>query len=175
MAATAAEPAPAGLVIRPATAADRIALDEQELGLNLFENALVGDRNLTAAGSTAAMDKLHQRVANSRGVVLVAEISGAVVGHLVLAFERFGPYVREELRDYALVADLFVRADHRGRGIGRALITEAERRAIERAMPRILLGVVHGNHAAERSYRRQGFRDYALELVKELPAQGGGG
>ncbi len=158
------------MIIRPATPADRAALDEQELGLNLFENDLVGDRNTTAAGATAAMDRLHQRATDSGGVILVAERDGAVIAHLVLAFERFGPYVREELRDYALVADLFVRAAHRGRGIGRALIAEAERRAIERNMPRILLGVVHGNHAAERSYRRQGFRDYALELIKTLPS-----
>jgi len=169
MAATEAEGAPAGLVIRPATAADRKALDEQELGLNLFEDALVGDRNITAAGGTAAMDLLHQRAADSDGVVLVGEIGGAVIAHLVLTFERFGPFVREDLRDYALVADLFVRAAHRGGGIGRALIAEAERRAIARGMPRIMLGVVHGNRAAERSYRRQGFRDYALELVKDLP------
>jgi GNAT superfamily N-acetyltransferase len=161
------------LVIRPATPADRAALDEQELGLNLFENALVGDRNITPAGGVAAMDRLHQRATDSGGVVLVAEIAGAVIGHLVLAFERFGPYVREELRDYALVADLFVREPHRGQGIGRSLIAEAERRAIERGMPRIMLGVVHGNHAAERSYRRQGFQDYALELIKTLPARTG--
>jgi GNAT superfamily N-acetyltransferase len=173
MAATEAEPLPAGLIIRPATAADRAALDEQELGLNLFENALVGDRNVTAAGGTAAMDRLHQRAEDSQGVVLVAELHGAVIAHLVLTFERFGPFVREELRDYALVADLFVREAHRGRGIGRLLIAEAERRAIARGMPRILLGVVHGNHAAERSYRRQGFGDYALELVKDLPARRG--
>lgn len=174
MAATAAEPGPAGLVIRPATAADRVALDEQELGLNLFEDALVGDRNVTAAGASAAMDRLHQRAADSDGVVLVAETDGAVIGHLVLAFERLGPYVREELRDYALVADLFVREVHRGRGVGRALVAEAERRAIARGMPRMMLGVVHGNRAAERSYRRQGFRDYALEMVKDLLPRGGG-
>jgi GNAT superfamily N-acetyltransferase len=161
------------LVIRPATAADRPALDEQELGLNLFENALVGDRNTTPEGGVAAMDRLHQRAADSGGVILVAEIAGAVIGHLVLAFERFGPYIREELRDYALVADLFVREPHRGQGIGRALVAEAERRAIERGMPRILLGVVHGNVAAERSYRRQGFQDYALEMIKPLPRRPG--
>ena len=161
------------LTIRPATAADRAALDEQELGLNLFENALVGDRNITPAGGVAAMDKLHQRAEDSQGVVLVGEIGGAVIAHLVLTFERFGPFLREGLRDYALVADLFVREPHRGRGVGRALIAEAERRAIERGMPRIMLGVVHGNVAAERSYRRQGFGDYALELIKPLPARGG--
>jgi GNAT superfamily N-acetyltransferase len=161
------------LTIRPATPADRAALNEQELGLNLFENALVGDRNTTPQGGVAAMDRLHQRAADSGGLVLVAVIDGAVIGHLVLAYERFGPYVREDLRDYALVADLFVREPHRGKGVGRALIAEAERRAIERGMPRIMLGVVHGNHAAERSYRRQGFQDYALELIKPLPARGG--
>jgi GNAT superfamily N-acetyltransferase len=173
MAATGAEALPAGLAIRPATPADRAALDEQELGLNLFENDLVGDRNITAAGGIAAMDRLHQRAEDSRGVVLVAERDGAVIAHLVLTFERFGPFVREELRDYALVADLFVRQAHRGQGIGRALIAEAERRAVARGMPRIMLGVVHGNHAAERSYRRQGFRDYAIELVKDLPGRSG--
>jgi len=173
MAATGADATAADVVIRPATAADRTALDEQELGLNLFENALVGDRNTTAEGGVAAMDRLHRRAAESGGVVLVAEIGGAVIGHLVLAFERFGPYVREELRDYALVADLFVRAAHRGRGVGRALIGEAERRAVARGMPRMVLGVVHGTHTAERSYRHQGFRDYALEMVKDLTVRGG--
>ncbi len=154
--------------IREATAADRPALDEQEQLLNLFENPFIHDRNLTRAGATAAMDRLHQRAADSGGAVLVAELDGAVIAHLVLTFERAGHYVREELRDHALVADLFVREAHRGRGIGRALIAEAERRAIARGMPRIILGVVHGNAAAERSYRRQGFTDYVLEMVKPL-------
>jgi GNAT superfamily N-acetyltransferase len=157
------------MLIREATGADRLALDEQEQLLNLFENPFSGDRDLTRAGATAAMDRLHQRAADSRGAVLVAELDGAVIGHLVLTFERMGPFVREELRDYAYVADLFVRQAHRGRGIGRALIAEAERRAIERGMCRIMIGVLHGNREAERSYRSQGFADYAIELVKDLP------
>ena len=45
------------LTIRPATAADRAALDEQELGLNLFENALVGDRNTTAEDIAASGER----------------------------------------------------------------------------------------------------------------------
>ena len=60
---------------------------------------------------------------------------------------------------------------HKARGLGslEAVVKAPGTLAIERGMPRILLGVVHGNIAAERSYRRQGFQDYALELVKPLP------
>jgi GNAT superfamily N-acetyltransferase len=156
------------MIIREATQSDRTALDEQEQLLNLFENPFSGDRELTRAGAVAAMDRLQQRASENGGAVLVAEIDGAVIGHLVLTFERMGPFVREELRDYAYVADLFVREAHRGRGVGRALIGEAERRATARGMKRILLGVLHGNTGAERSYRRQGFTDYGLELAKPL-------
>jgi GNAT superfamily N-acetyltransferase len=160
------------MIIREAKLSDRAALDEQEQLLNLFENPFSDDRALTRASATAAMDRLQQRAAENGGAVLVAEIDGAVIGHLVLTFERMGPFVREELRDYAYVADLFVRQAHRGHGVGRALIAEAERRAMARGMPRILLGVLSGNHAAERSYRRQGFTDYALEMTKTLPPRG---
>jgi GNAT superfamily N-acetyltransferase len=156
------------MIIREAKPSDRTALDEQEQLLNLFENPFSGDRELTRVGAVAAMDRLQQRAGENGGAVLVAEIDGAVIGHLVLTFERMGPFVREELRDYAYVADLFVREAHRGHGIGRALIAEAERRAIARGLKRILLGVLHGNTSAERSYRRQGYADYALEMVKTL-------
>lgn len=155
--------------IRHALPSDRVALDEQEQGLNLFEDRLVGDRQTTRAGAVAAMDRLLERAGENGGAVLVAETGGAVVGHLVLTFERFGPFIREELRDYAYVADLFVREAHRGGGVGSALIAEAERMAIARGMKRILLGVVHGNTRAERAYRYLGYSDYALEMVKPLP------
>ena len=114
------------------------------------------------------MDRLIERASENGGTILVAELDGAVVGHLVLTFERMGPYIRDDLRDHALVADLFVRAALRGQGIGTALLAEAERLAIARGMKRILLGVVHGNTGAERAYRRQGYRDYALEMIKDL-------
>ena len=158
------------LVIRLATDADRPALDEQEQGLNLFENQLLGDRQCTRAAAAAAMDRLIQRATDTGGGGLVAELNGAVVGHLVLTFERMGPYIRDDLRDHAHIADLFVRAAQRNQGIGTALMAEAERRAIARGVPRITLGVVHGNTGAERAYRRAGYRTYALEMVKDLSA-----
>ena len=116
------------------------------------------------------MDRLVERAGENGGTILVAELDGAVVGHLVLTFERMGPYIRDDMRDYAHIADLYVRAALRSQGIGTALINEAERLAIARGMKRILLGVVHGNTNAESAYRRQGYHAYALEMTKDLPA-----
>ncbi len=153
-------------VIRPATPADRAALDEQAQALNVFEEPFAHDRRLDLAGGSESAATLLERTANG-GALLVAEIDGTVVGHMALWFERMPPFVREELRDYAYLGDLFVREAHRGRGLGRALVAEAERLARARGVARILLGVLPGN-PAEALYRRLGYRTYAVELAKDL-------
>jgi len=153
-------------VIRPATPADRPALDEQAQALNVFEEPFSHDRRLDLAGGVESVATLLERTANG-GALLVAEIDGAVVAHMALWFDRMPPFVREELRDYAYLGDLFVREAHRGQGIGRALVAEAERLARARGVARILLGVLPGN-PAEALYRRLGYRTYAVELAKDL-------
>lgn len=155
------------LLIRPATEADRPALDEQAMLLNRFEEPFAGDRRMDAAGGAEAVSHLRETVAKSAGAMRVAELDGAVVGHMVMWFDRFPPFVRADLRDYAYLGDLFVREAHRGRGIGAALIAEAEAIARARGVPRILLGVLTGN-PAEGAYRRLGYRPYALEMIKDL-------
>ncbi len=154
------------LVIRPATEADRAALNEQAQALNVFEEPFSHDRRLDLQGGVESVATLLDRTANG-GALLVAELEGAVVGHMALWFDRMPPFVREELRDYAYLGDLFVREPHRSQGIGRALIAEAERLARARGVKRILLGVLPGN-PAEAVYRTLGYRTYAIELAKDL-------
>ena len=136
--------------------------------LNLFEEAIAHDRRLDLTGGAATIDRLFERVAECDGAVVVAEWQGAVIGHMFLVFDRMGPYVREDRRDYAMVADLFVRTAHRGRGVGQALLAEAERLATARGVPRLMIGVLSGNDKAVRAYRHYGFSPYALELSKDL-------
>jgi GNAT superfamily N-acetyltransferase len=155
------------LLIRPATAADRPALDEQAMLLNRYEEPFAGDRRMDAAGGVEAVSHLRETVAKSSGEMRVAELDGTVVGHMVMWFDRMPPFVRAELRDYAYLGDLFVREAHRGKGIGAALIAEAEAIARARGVRRILLGVLTGN-PAEAAYRKLGFRGYALEMIKDL-------
>ena len=55
------------------------------------------------------------------------------------------------------VHDLAVRPGHRGRGIGRLLLEEVERRATARGSSKITLEVHESNKGAMRLYRRFGF------------------
>lgn len=156
------------VVIRPAEPRDRDVLIEQFLGLNLYEEAIAGNRRTDRPGAEASLDAALDRVAANGGVALVAERDGAVVGHLFLVFERDAVYVREELRAHAHVSELYVGSLARGAGIGTALLREAERRTLERGLRRLTIGVLAGNVVAERLYVRLGFRPHAIELEKPL-------
>jgi ribosomal protein S18 acetylase RimI-like enzyme len=69
------------------------------------------------------------------------------------------------------VHDLAVLPEHRGRGIGRSLLEEVERRARARGAGKLTLEVRDSNHGAKRLYRRFGFGPWdppTLFVTKEL-------
>jgi ribosomal protein S18 acetylase RimI-like enzyme len=70
------------------------------------------------------------------------------------------------------VHDLAVLPDHRGRGVGRRLLEEAERRARVRGSSKLTLEVHATNEAAIHLYRRFGFGPWdtpTLFVTKPLP------
>ena len=154
--------------IRPARPGDHDALVEQYLGLNLHEDPLTHDRVTDRAGAEESLAAAEAWVAKSNGVVLVGEVDGRVVGHLFLTFEQSPPFVRNEMRAYAYIAELFVRAEARRMGVARALLEEAERIARARGVSRIMVSAIAGNESAETTYDRAGFAPYATELIKRL-------
>jgi GNAT superfamily N-acetyltransferase len=156
------------ILIRPAHAGDHDALVEQYLGLNLHEDPITHDRVIDRAGAAESLAVAEAWVAKSDGAVLVAEVEGRVVGHLFLTFEQSPPFVRAELRAYAYIAELFVRAEARRMGVARALLAEAERMARARGVSRIMVSALVGNGSAEATYDRAGFSPYATELIKKL-------
>lgn len=84
-----------------------------------------------------------------RGTTFIAERSGAAVGLVVL----------EENADRSLhVAAIAVVEEHRGVGVGRALIQAAERHARSRGAPRIRLVTADSNLPALQLFLRCGFR-----------------
>lgn len=93
---------------------------------------------------------------SSHAAVLVAEVEGEVVGRLSISRDTH-PASRH-------VADLglLVSRSHRRRGIGRALMAEAEAWAVETGISKIELHVFPHNRAAIALYRSLGYEKEGL-------------
>ncbi len=157
-----------GLHIRASRREDNDALLEQFLGLNRHEAAIAGDRRTDLAGAAESLAAARDDIARYGGAALVADLDGRVVGHLFLIMRQEAVYVREHLRFYAYVTDLYVRPEARGSGVATALMQEAERIAAARGMRRLMVGVLAGNGPAEALYAGLGFAPHAIELVKAI-------
>jgi GNAT superfamily N-acetyltransferase len=159
---------PLEVVIREASAEDDPVLVSQFLALNVHEEAISRDRRTDHAGAVEALAAAWRGVRESDGHALVAECDGCAVGFLFLQFRDDAIFVREELRPYAYVSELFVSEAARGAGVGAALMLEAERLAAVRGIRRLMVGVLAGNAVAERLYARLGFAPHAIEMMKAV-------
>ncbi len=92
-------------------------------------------------------------MSHPNALVLLAFVAGDPVGTAVCLW-GFSTFAGKRLIN---IHDLAVLPDFRGRGVGRALLAEVERRARERDCCRITLEVNDANDGAKRLYEATGF------------------
>jgi len=97
---------------------------------------------------------------------LVAEIEGAVAGVAGVALSR--QYERGGI--YGRLALLAVSEDKRHRGVGRALVTEAEAWAAAEGAGLMIVSSGHHRHDAHRFYERAGYESTGLRFMKRIGA-----
>jgi GNAT superfamily N-acetyltransferase len=153
--------------IRPFEATDREAAVELFIQLNRHEFAITGDRRTDLGGAEFCVEDMVHAVEQG-AVALVAENAGLVVGLLVWVAHTDEAYMAETARRHGSVQDIVIADVHRGKGIGQALLAEAERLTREAGMRRLKLTVLSGNDVAVDAYGRFGFRDYARVMVKDF-------
>jgi GNAT superfamily N-acetyltransferase len=93
--------------------------------------------------------------------VLIAELRGAPVG-FALFFHNFSTFLG---RRGIYLEDLFVQPEHRGRGIGLALLRRLATLCVERDCGRLEWAVLHWNETAIRFYEGLGaapMRDWSV-------------
>lgn len=138
--------------IRPATAADLPAI------LDLYNEVIARTDAVYMEDPVTLEERVqwHERSVAGGWPVLVAEVDGSVVG-----FGSIGPF--REKSGYRSTGEhsLHVRADVRGRGIGKilllALVAEAERIGLH-----VLVGAIDaGNTVSLALHARQGFTETA--------------
>src|SRR5208337_2524692 len=74
------------VLIRPAEEEDHDVLVAQFQALNVFEEAISGDRRTDRAGAIDSLAEAWRQVRETDGSALVAERDGDVIGHIFLLF-----------------------------------------------------------------------------------------
>jgi GNAT superfamily N-acetyltransferase len=155
------------ITIRDYLETDRDAAIGLFLELNRHEAAITGDRRIDVGGAVYCVDDMKNDIAGG-GAIRVAEWHGVVAGLLVWLISEVAPYLDAPLRRHGVLQDLVVATAYRGKGIGAALLADAERLTRDAGLPRIKLTMLAGNDEAARAYARAGYRAYAEVLVKPL-------
>jgi ribosomal protein S18 acetylase RimI-like enzyme len=119
----------------------------------------------------AYVEFLFERCARWRGKLFVAEIGEAIVGFVGVLTTVPPDSPDESQSEYAYISDLVVLPAHRRRGVGSALLQRAEAFARANGATTLRIGVLAANAAARELYRRRGFSDYHVQLVKTLGAE----
>jgi ribosomal protein S18 acetylase RimI-like enzyme len=154
--------------IRPASPADVRAIGRLGATLVRLHHDLDEKRFLEATPNTEQgyASYVRSQLANREMVVLVAERDGEVVGYTFAGIEGVD-YM--SLRGPAgVLHDLVVDPDHRGLGIGRALLDATITALATLGAPRVVLSTAERNEAAQRLFARAGFRRTMIEMTREL-------
>ncbi|MEM2739991.1 MAG: GNAT family N-acetyltransferase [Candidatus Bathyarchaeia archaeon] len=101
------------------------------------------------------------------GSILVAEDSGIPVGFIASRSYSF-PFKLQRPDRYAVITDLYVLPEYRGRGMGRRLLEECISRLKARGYSRVRLSVWVGNRRAIKLYGSVGFKPKMIVMERGL-------
>jgi GNAT superfamily N-acetyltransferase len=149
------------LLIRPAEAADVPLIAELIRGLARFEKL---EHEVTMTEERLAENLFGQ---HRYAETLIAEEAGVSVG-FALFFHNFSTFLAQP---GIYLEDLFVIPEHRGRGIGRALLRQLARVAVERGCGRLEWSVLDWNRDAVDFYERLGARPNSEWTVYRLAGE----
>ena len=132
--------------IRTANQKDIPAMAELLHELFAIETDFSPDFGLQSRGLSLLLNQDNSRI-------FVAELEETIVGMCTIQIH----ISTAKGREVGIVEDVVVDIDHRGKGIGSALLRTLEEWAIERGLVRLQLLVDRDNHPAWGFYRRQGW------------------
>jgi ribosomal protein S18 acetylase RimI-like enzyme len=114
------------------------------------------------------LEFMFKRVEERGGAVFVVEAEGRIVGFACLWLRNPEDVMMNVPGEYAVVSDLVVLPEFRGRRLGYELLRTAEDYARAHGATRLKIGVLARNESARRLYVNFGFEESAVFLSKEL-------
>jgi len=119
------------------------------------------------ANRSRIREDLVRRIITGEVLVARGDVDGS--GN-VAGFVSFGLETKRYDHDVqrGVVYNLYVRPEYRNEGVGRELLTEAERRLAENGVDLVSLQAMAENDAARRFYERLGYQPHRVELEKPI-------
>ena len=153
--------------LRPATPADLSTVSELAEHLAAIHHEAWPSVFAPASGS--GRDDAHwlASITGNGRIALVAELNGSIAGFVALAVDTETHSLFQPVR-YARVNSICVATWARGKGVGRALMQEAEAWAMAQKASEVRLVVWAFNQAALRLYEEIGYTLRAHALGKVL-------
>lgn len=156
-------------IVRPYNTRDLSALVRLVRELQAHEAALFDRMKPAEAMGAWYVDLLEKWNREEEGTVLIAEENGEVVGYATILTNVVEDGTGDEVSyAYARVGDLVTSETARGRGIGKLLLEECERRARLAGRDELRITVLAKNERARDVYRRFGFDDLLVDMSKKL-------
>lgn len=121
-----------------------------------------GSQILAAENRARIRERILRHTVNDTLLVAREE---EVVGFVTVEHEG-GTYAQDDTR--GVVTNLYVRPEHRGEGVGSALLGAAENRLRDLGVDAVALEVMADNGDARRFYRRAGYEPHRVELEKSI-------
>jgi ribosomal protein S18 acetylase RimI-like enzyme len=150
---------------RTYTPADHGALKQMVIALQAYERGFDEGRvEPTEAFAEWYIKKLFAVLQRERGLTLMAEVDGKAVGFVSGFVDEEWEY-REQ---YFYIAKLSVLPEHRGKGIGSALIQAMEEHARRQGFKRVGIGVISPSERVYGLYHRLGYADHLVRLRKNI-------
>ena len=120
--------------------------------LGLYRQLIPGDPPLAEDEARPRLDAL---LTSGMTQLLVAEVDGVVAGTCLLVIV---PNLTRSGRPFALIENVVTRDDVRGRGVGRALLDEAQRRAWAVDCYKAMIATGRTDEGVLRFYEKAGFK-----------------
>lgn len=147
---------------------DREAIGEMVKELQEFERLIEADRLDEDEVLEMYTERILDTVLKEGGKIWIAEAKDEVVGFVFVEVVRNEEELLTSLKEYGYVSDLFVTETFRNKGLATALLKKVEGWAREKGLKMMKVESLASNMAAVGLYRKVGFREYEVVLVKEV-------
>jgi ribosomal protein S18 acetylase RimI-like enzyme len=149
------------LIVRPAK------IEELETLLEFEKGIIVAERPFdpTIKEGEAHYYDLAKLIESPLSAVFVAELGGELIASGYVQEKEANDYLKHSR--YAYIGFMYVRPEHRGKGVSQKILDALLNWAKERGLAEIRLEVYSENLSAIKAYEKAGFKPLVLEMRME--------